>query len=69
MDNDHYYVNLEFYHKILKCFVLIDLKTKHIKNQDIGQMNMYLNYIRSEENIRGINPTIGIVLGADKMTY
>jgi len=66
LDNDHYYVDLVFYHRILKCFVLIDLKTKYIKHQDIGQMNMYLNYFKSEENTEGDNPPIGIVLGADK---
>ncbi len=66
LDNDHYYVDLVFYHRILKCFVLIDLKTKHVKHYDIGQMNMYLNYFRSEENTEGDNPPIGIVLGADK---
>ena len=66
LDNDHYYVDLVFYHRILKCFVLIDLKTKHIKHQDIGQMNMYLNYFKSEENTEGDNPPIGIVLCADK---
>jgi len=66
LDNDHYYVDLVFYHRILKCFVLIDLKTKNVKHQDIGQMNMYLNYFKSEENTEGDNPPIGIVLGADK---
>ena len=66
LDNDHYYVDLVFYHRILKCFVLIDLKTKHVKHQDVGQMNMYLNYFKSEENTEGDNPPIGIVLGANK---
>lgn len=66
LDNEHFYVDLVFYHRILKCFVLIDLKTKHVKHQDIGQMNMYLNYFKSEENTVGDNPPIGIVLGADK---
>jgi predicted nuclease of restriction endonuclease-like (RecB) superfamily len=66
LDNDHYYVDLVFYHRILKCFVLIDLKTKHVKHQDIGQMNMYLNYFKAEENTEGDNQPIGIVLGADK---
>ena len=66
LDNIHYYVDLVFYHRILKCFVLIDLKTKHVKHQDIGQMNMYLNYFKAEENTEGDNPPIGIVLGADK---
>lgn len=66
LDNDHYYVDLVFYHRILKCFVLIDLKTKHVKYHDIGQMNMYLNYFKAEENTEGDNPPIGIVLVADK---
>lgn len=66
LDNDHYYVDLVFYHRILKCFVLIDLKTRHVKHQDIGQMNMYLNYFKSEENTEGDNSPIGIVLGANK---
>ncbi len=64
--NDHYYVDLVFYHRILKCFVLIDLKTRHVKHQDIGQMNMYLNYFKTEESIEDDNSPIGIVLGADK---
>lgn len=66
LDNENYYVDLVFYHIILKCFVLIDLKTKHVKHQDIGQMNMYLNYFKSEENTEDDNPPIGIVLVADK---
>lgn len=66
LDNDHYYVDLVFYHRILKCFVLIDLKTKHVKHQNIGQMNMYLNYFKIEENTEGDNAPIGIVLGANK---
>ena len=55
-----------FYHRILKCFVLIDLKRGEIDHQDIGQMNLYLNYFRKEENVEGDNPPIGIVLGAYK---
>lgn len=66
LDNDHFYVDLVFYHRILKCFVLIDLKSKHVKHQDIGQMNMYLNYFKAEENTEDDNPPIGIVLVADK---
>lgn len=41
--NKHFYIDLVFYHRILKCFVLIDLKTKSVKHNDIGQMNLYLN--------------------------
>lgn len=62
----HFYVDLVFYHRILKCFVLIDLKRGEVNHQDIGQMNMYLNYFRKEENVDGDNEPIGIVLGAYK---
>lgn len=62
----HYYVDLVFYHRILKCFVLIDLKRGEIQHEDIGQMNLYLNYYRAEENVEGDNEPIGIVLGAKK---
>ncbi|GHV63429.1 DUF1016 domain-containing protein [Spirochaetia bacterium] len=64
--NTHYYVDLVFYHRILKCFVLIDLKRGEIEHNDIGQMNLYLNYFRKEENTEGDNEPIGIVLGARK---
>jgi predicted nuclease of restriction endonuclease-like (RecB) superfamily len=64
--NRHFYVDLVFYHRILKCFVLIDLKQGEIEHNDIGQMNLYLNYFRKEENTADDNPPIGIVLGAYK---
>ncbi len=64
--NNHYYVDLVFYHRILKCFVLIDLKRGQVNHQDIGQMNLYLNYFKAEENTDGDGSPIGIVLGADK---
>jgi Uncharacterized conserved protein len=64
--NRNFYVDLVFYHRILKCFVLIDLKRGEIDHQDIGQMNLYLNYFRKEENVEGDNLPIGIVLGAYK---
>ena len=66
LDNTHFYVDLVFYHRILKCFVLIDLKKGKVNHQDIGQMNLYLNYFESEENTESDNKPIGIVLGADK---
>ena len=44
LDNEHYFIDLVFYHRILKCFVLVDLKTRRVKHQDIGQMNFYLKY-------------------------
>lgn len=62
----HFFVDLVFYHRILKCFVLIDLKRGEIDHQDIGQMNLYLNYFKKEENTEGDNEPIGIVLGAYK---
>jgi predicted nuclease of restriction endonuclease-like (RecB) superfamily len=62
----HFFVDLVFYHRILKCFVLIDLKRGEAEHQDVGQMNMYLNYFRKEENTEGDNEPIGIVLCAYK---
>lgn len=66
LNNTHFYVDLVFYHRILKCFVLIDLKTRAVSHQDIGQMNLYLNYFRAEENVADDNDPIGIVLAKDK---
>jgi predicted nuclease of restriction endonuclease-like (RecB) superfamily len=66
LDNEHYYIDLVFYHRILKCFVLIDLKTRKVKHQDIGQINLYLNYFKEEENTEGDNEPIGIIIAADK---
>ena len=66
LGNRHYYVDLVFYHRILKCFVLIDLKINEVNHADIGQMNTYLNYFKSEECSEGDNPPIGIVLAAEK---
>ncbi|NEO88497.1 MAG: DUF1016 domain-containing protein [Spirulina sp. SIO3F2] len=66
LNNTHFYVDLVFYHRILKCFVLIDLKTRAVSHQDIGQMNLYLNYFRAEENVADDNEPIGIVLARDK---
>jgi len=62
----NFYVDLVFYHRILKCFVLIDLKRGEIQHEDIGQMNLYLNYFAAEENTEGDNPPIGIILGSEK---
>ena len=66
LNNTHYYVDLVFYHRILKCFVLIDLKLGKANHQDIGQMNLYLNYFKNEENETDDNEPIGIILAADK---
>ena len=59
-----YKVDLVFYHRILKCFVLIDLKRGEVQHEDIGQMNLDLNYFREELNTEGDTEPIGIVLGA-----
>ena len=56
-------VDLVFYHRILKCFVLIDLKRGEVQHEDIGQMNFYLNYYREELNTEGDAEPIGIIIG------
>ena len=65
-DGRHFYIDLVFYNYILKCFVLIDLKTGDLTHQDIGQMQMYVNYYTRELMNEGDNPPIGIVLCSDK---
>lgn len=62
----HFKVNLVFYHAILKCYVLIDLKRAKIKHGDIGQMNLYLNYSKNEICQPDDNSPVGIVLGTKK---
>ena len=62
----HYRVDLVFYHRILRCFVLIDLKLGEVQHHDIGQMNLYLGYFAAEENVEGDNPPIGIILSRHK---
>lgn len=69
VDNEHNFIDLVFYHRILKCFVLIDLKTRKVKHQDIGQMNLYLNYFKEEENTESDNEPIGIIIAADKHDF
>lgn len=64
--NKHYYVDLVFYHRILKCFVLVDLKIGNVDHLDVGQMNMYLNYFKKEEMSVDDKEPIGIILAADK---
>ena len=66
VSNRNFRVDLVFYHRILKCFVLIDLKRGEVTHGDIGQMNLYLNYFKKEENVEGDNEPIGIILGASK---
>ena len=66
LNNRNYYVDLVFYHRILKCFVLIDLKKNEAGYEDVGQMNMYMGYFENEENTETDNPPIGIVLAREK---
>jgi len=65
-DGEQFYIDLVFYNYILKCFVLIDLKADKLTHQDIGQMQMYVNYYTREKMNEGDNPPIGIILCADK---
>ncbi|MBE6131666.1 MAG: DUF1016 domain-containing protein [Erysipelotrichaceae bacterium] len=66
IEGRHFYIDLVFYHYILKCFVLLDLKTGDLTHQDIGQMQMYVNYYTKEKMLAGDNPPIGIILCSDK---
>ncbi|MFH1073261.1 MAG: PDDEXK nuclease domain-containing protein [Nanoarchaeota archaeon] len=66
LDNTHYFIDLVFYHRIIKCFVLIDLKVGTVTPQDVGQMNAYLNYFKTEEMAEGDNEPVGIILGTEK---
>jgi len=66
VDNTNYYVDLVFYHIILKCYVVIDLKIGKVRHEDIGQMNLYLGYFAIDKNNAGDNPPIGIILAKEK---
>ena len=65
-DDKHFRVDLVFYNRILKCFVLIDLKIGELKHQDIGQMQMYINYYDRQIKLEDENKTIGIILCQNK---
>lgn len=65
-DDKHFYIDLVFYNYKARCFVLIDLKTDELTHQDLGQMQMYVNYYTREMMNPGDNPPIGIVLCAEK---
>lgn len=64
-EKEDYYIDLVFYNYILKCFVLVDLKTSKITHQDVGQMDMYIRMYDELKRSEGDNPTIGIVLCSD----
>ncbi len=65
-NEEHFRVDLVFYNRLLRCFVLFDLKIGELKHQDIGQMQMYVNYYDRKVKLEDENPTIGIVLCKDK---
>ena len=66
LDGDHFYIDLVFYHAVLKCYVIIDLKTGKLTHQDLGQLQLYVNYYDRERRTEGDNPTLGLILCADK---
>ena len=66
LGNKHYYVDLVFYHRILRCFVLIDLKINRVTHADVGQMNMYLNYFKKEQMNSADSEPIGLILAKEK---
>lgn len=67
--NHHYYVDMVFYNKILRSYVLIELKTTKLMPEAVGQLNMYLNYYANEVNDEDDNPPIGIILCTDKGNF
>ena len=66
IDNIHYYVDLVFYHKKLKCNVIIELKSRKFRHEDASQLRIYLNYYKEYEMQDDDNPPIGILLCTDK---
>ena len=66
LDGDHFYVDLVFYHTVLKCYVLIDLKIGKLTHGDLGQLQLYVNYFDRERRTEGDNPTLGLILCTDK---
>jgi len=66
LEGDHFYIDLVFYHTVLKCFVLIDLKVGKLTHADLGQIQFYVNYYDRERRTEGDNPTLGLILCPDK---
>ena len=66
LDGDHFYPDLIFYHTILKCYTIIELKTGKLTHEDLGQMQLYVNYFDKEIATKEDNPTIGLILCAEK---
>ena len=66
LDGDHFYADLVFYHVILKCYVIIDIKTKKLSHADLGQMLLYVNYFDQTIKMENDSPTIGLILCTKK---
>ncbi|MDR0732702.1 MAG: PDDEXK nuclease domain-containing protein [Dysgonamonadaceae bacterium] len=66
LEDDEFSIDLVFYNRLLRCFVLVEIKTRKITHKDIGQLQMYVNYYDRKEKLPEENPTIGILLCADK---
>ncbi len=66
LEDDEFFADLVFYNRLLRCFVVIEIKTHKITHQDLGQLQMYVNYYDRNEKTEDENPTIGILLCADK---
>jgi predicted nuclease of restriction endonuclease-like (RecB) superfamily len=66
LDGDEFFIDLVFYNRLLQCFVLFEIKTHKLTHQDIGQLQMYVNYYDRVEKLEYEKPTIGILLCADK---
>ena len=66
LEGDHFYIDLVFYHAVLKCFVLVDLKVGKITHADLGQLQLYVNYYDLERRAPDDNPTLGLILCSDK---
>ena len=66
LDGDHFYLDLVFYHVILKCYIIIDLKVEKLTHADVGQMLLYVNYFDETQRTAGDGPTLGLILCVEK---
>jgi len=66
IEDDEYFADLIFYNRLMRCFVIIEVKTSKLKHKDLGQLQMYVNYYDRHEKLTEENPTIGILLCANK---
>ena len=66
LEDDEFFVDLVFYNRLLQCFVVIEIKTHKLTHQDVGQLQMYVNYFDRIERLPHENPTIGILLCTNK---